>query len=58
MLTVSLPRVRRFTFITLVVLFALIAAAAIWQVLLAGGDGPRFPGPAPGTPYPTVTPSA
>jgi len=50
--------VRRFTFITLVVLFALIVAAAIWQALLAGGDGPRFPGPAPGTPYPTVTPSA
>jgi hypothetical protein len=50
--------VRRFTLITLIVLFALIVVAAVWQVLLAGGDRPRFPGPVPGTPYPTLTPSA
>jgi hypothetical protein len=45
--------VRRFTLITIVVLFALIAGAAIWQIGLASGDQPRFPGPEPGTPLPS-----
>jgi hypothetical protein len=50
--------VRRFTLITIVVLFALIVAAAIWQLVLADSDRPRFPGPAPGTPLPSVSPRA
>jgi hypothetical protein len=49
--------VRRFTLITLIALFVALAAAMIFQLLLAGGDGPRFPGPVPGTPLPTVSPS-
>jgi hypothetical protein len=49
--------VRRFTLITLLVLFVALAAATIFQLLLAGGEGPRYPGPVPGTPVPTVSPS-
>lgn len=46
---------RRFTLVTIVVLFVLIAAAAVWQLILAGRDQPRFPGPELGTPFPTAT---
>jgi len=37
--------VRRATFITIVVLFVLIGAAAIYQVVIASGDTPPLPGP-------------
>jgi hypothetical protein len=47
--------VRRFTLITIVVLFGLIAAAAVYQLALATRDQPRYPGPGPGTPLPTTT---
>jgi hypothetical protein len=50
--------VRRFTLITIIVLFSLIVAAAIYQLMLAGKDAPRYPGPVEGTPLPTFTPSA
>ncbi len=46
-------RVRRFTLITLICLFLLIGAAAVYQMVLASGDRPRYPGPVPGTPLPT-----
>jgi len=49
--------VRRFTLITIVVLFALIAVAALYQLVLANRGEPRFPGPVPGTPLPTATPN-
>jgi hypothetical protein len=45
--------VRRFTFITIVVLFLLLGAATIYQLVLANRDDQRFPGPAPGTPLPS-----
>jgi hypothetical protein len=45
--------VRRFTLITIVVLIALIAGAAVWQIALASRDRPRFPGPELGTPLPS-----
>ena len=48
---------RRFTLITLVVLFLLIVAAAIYQLALANSDRPRFPGPVPGTPLPSSSAS-
>ena len=48
---------RRFTLITIIVLFLLIAAAAISQLVLASGDRPRFPGPVPGTPFPSPSAS-
>jgi hypothetical protein len=46
--------VRRFTLITIIVLFALIAAAAVYQFTLAGRDRPRYPGPVDGTPLPAL----
>lgn len=46
---------RRFTFITIVVLFLLLGGAAAYQLILANSDEDRFPGPAPGTPLPTIT---
>lgn len=48
---------RRFTLVTVIVLFTLIVAAAIYQLVLASQDRPRFPGPVPGTPLPTVSPT-
>jgi hypothetical protein len=45
--------VRRFTLITIIVLCLLIVGAAISQLILAGSDRPRFPGPVPGTPFPS-----
>ena len=48
---------RRFTLITIIVLFLLIVAAAVSQLILAGGDRPRFPGPVPGTPFPSPSAS-
>jgi hypothetical protein len=47
--------VRRGTFIAIVVLFVLLGAAAIYQLVLASEDRDRFPGPQPGTPVPTTT---
>jgi hypothetical protein len=49
--------VRRFTLITIVVLFALIVSAAIYQLVLASRDRPRYPGPVEGTPLPATSPS-
>jgi hypothetical protein len=48
--------VRRFTFITIIVLFVLIAGAAIYQIVIASEDRSPYPGPAPGTPLPSTTP--
>jgi hypothetical protein len=45
--------VRRFTLVTIVVLFLLLGGAAIYQLVLANRDDQRFPGPAPGTPLPS-----
>jgi hypothetical protein len=47
--------VRRFTLITIVVLFLLLGGAAIYQLVLASRDDRRFPGPAPGTPLPSAS---
>ena len=44
---------RRFTLITLICLFLLIGAAAIYQMAIANGGRARYPGPVPGTPFPT-----
>jgi hypothetical protein len=49
--------VRRFTFITIVVLFVLIAAAAVYQLVIASEDRAPFPGPVSGTPLPSIAPS-
>jgi len=49
--------VRRFTLITIVVLFALIVGAAIYQIALANRDQAPFPGPVEGTPFPSFAPS-
>jgi hypothetical protein len=48
---------RRFTLITIVVLFTLIIGAAVYQIALANRDQARFPGPVEGTPLPSVAPS-
>lgn len=48
---------RRFTLITIVVLFALIIGAAVYQITLANRDHAPFPGPLEGTPFPSFTPS-
>jgi hypothetical protein len=45
--------VRRFTFITIIVLFSLLGAAAVYQLVLANQNDERFPGPVPGTPLPS-----
>jgi len=47
--------VRRVTLITLVCLFLLLAAAAVWQMLIATRDRGPYPGPVPGTPYPSLS---
>jgi hypothetical protein len=44
--------VRRFTLITIIVLFVLIAAAAVFQLALAARDQGPYPGPVSGTPLP------
>jgi hypothetical protein len=49
--------VRRFTLVTIVCLFLLLAGATVYQLILANRDQVRFPGPAPGTPVPTITPN-
>jgi hypothetical protein len=49
--------VRRFTFITIVVLFGLLVGAAVYQLVLANRDRPPFPGPVEGTPLPSFAPS-
>ena len=48
---------RRFTLITIIVLFGLIVGAAIYQVALANRDQAPYPGPAEGTPLPSIAPS-
>jgi hypothetical protein len=50
--------VRRGTLIAIICLFVVIGAAAIYQMMLASREGPRYPGPNVGTPFPTgvVTP--
>jgi hypothetical protein len=50
--------VRRFTFITIVVLFLLLGAATIYQLVLANREDQRFPGPAIGTPLPSPSPAS
>jgi len=47
--------VRRFTLVTLICLFLLIAGAAVYQLALANRDVERFPGPEIGTPLPSAT---
>ena len=44
---------RRFTLITLIVLFVLLVGAALYQLTLASRDAGPFPGPVEGTPLPT-----
>jgi hypothetical protein len=46
--------VRPFTKLAIGCLLGLILAAAAFQLLLANRDQERYPGPAPGTPYPSV----
>jgi len=46
--------VRPFTKITIIVLFVLIAIAAVVQFTI-GGPAERYPGPVPGTPLPSPT---
>ncbi|MGH2589400.1 MAG: hypothetical protein ACRDGW_01215 [Actinomycetota bacterium] len=46
---------RRSTFIAIVVLFLLLGGATAYQLILANRDREPFPGPAPGTPLPTIT---
>lgn len=48
---------RRFTLVTIIVLFGLIIGAAIYQVALANRGQERFPGPVEGTPLPSFAPS-
>lgn len=48
---------RRFTLITLIVLFVLLVGAAVYQLTLANRDEGPFPGPVEGTPLPTAAPS-
>lgn len=48
---------RRFTLVTLIVLFALLVGAAVYQLTLANRDEGPFPGPVQGTPLPTAAPS-
>ncbi len=49
---------RRFTLITLIVLFVLLVGAAVYQLALANrGEGP-FPGPVEGTPLPSAESSS
>jgi hypothetical protein len=45
--------VRRGTLIAIICLFLALGAAAAYQLALASGGGPRYPGPVLGTPYPT-----
>ena len=45
---------RRFTLITLIVLFVLLVGAAVYQLTLASRDTGPFPGPMSGTPLPTA----
>jgi hypothetical protein len=47
---------RRFTLITLIVLFVLLVGAALYQLTLANNDAGPFPGPVEGTPLPTASP--
>lgn len=47
---------RRFTLITLIVLFALLVGAALYQLTLANRDLGPFPGPVQGTPLPPAAP--
>lgn len=49
---------RRFTAITLIALGVLLAAAALWQLLLASQERGPYPGPVPGTPLPSAAPTA
>ena len=46
---------RRFTLITLICLFLLLAGAAVYQLVLANKDVERFPGPEVGAPLPAAT---
>jgi hypothetical protein len=50
--------VRRATLITIICLFVVIGVAAVYQMILASSDRPRYPGPNIATPFPTtvVTP--
>ena len=48
---------RRFTLITIVVLFVLIAGAAVYQIVIANENRAPFPGPVSGTPLPSIAPS-
>jgi hypothetical protein len=45
---------RRFTLVTIIVLFALLAGAALFQLVLANRGDERFPGPVSGTPLPSL----
>jgi hypothetical protein len=46
--------VRRFTLVVIICLFVLIGVAAVAQVVMASRHHDPYPGPVPGTPYPTI----
>jgi hypothetical protein len=46
--------VRRFTLVTIIVLFVLLAGAGVFQLVLANRGDERFPGPVSGTPLPSL----
>ena len=45
---------RPFTKLTIIVLFALLAGAAVYQIVLASHDRPPYPGPSTGTELPSL----
>ncbi len=50
-------RVRRFTLIVIICLFLVIVGAAVAQIVIASRNHDPYPGPVPGTPYPTASPT-
>ncbi len=46
---------RRFTLIVIICLFLVIGAAAIAQIVIASRNHDPYPGPVPGTPFPTAS---
>jgi hypothetical protein len=47
--------VRPFTKLAIACLLGLIVAAAVYQLLLANQNHERYPGPVPGTPFPSIS---
>jgi len=47
--------VRPFTKLAIACLLGLIVAGAVYQLVLANRDHARYPGPVPGTPFPSIS---